>query len=140
MATAILLYRRAFLNAAERDPLARILPGGFTLLGRAFGVDALYGRLVDTLTSVLTVLSALLDTVINLVIQGIDRLATVLGKISYLVDDGALNDGADQIVLGTQAGGTSARRLADGRIQDYVALAFAGMVLLAALFVFVTVR
>ena len=140
MATAMLLYRRAFLNAAERDPLARMLPGAFNLLGRAFGVDAFYKRMVDTLTNVLTVVSALLDTVINLVIQGIDRLATVLGKISYLVDDGALNDGADQLVRGTLAGGANARRLSDGRIQDYVALAFAGMVILAALFVFVTVR
>ena len=52
------------------------------------------------------------------------------------IDDVVLNDGADAISDGTNAVGDTARRVETGKIQDYGALIFMGVVVLGVIYLY----
>jgi hypothetical protein len=140
MLCAAALYRRAYLRPDDGDPLAGMLGGAFGMLQQGFGADQLYALTIGRDVKVLQVIAGLLDSAIAAVLAGVDRLTGLLGKLGYILDDTALNDGGDQVVRATQASSSELRRLADGRVQDYVAFALTGAVILAAIFMYMTVR
>jgi NADH-quinone oxidoreductase subunit L len=140
MIFAAALYRRAYQSPADEDPLAGALGPAFGLLRRGFDVDRLYALTIGRAVKLLQIVAGLLDSVIAALLAAVDRLTALLGKLSYVLDDTALNDGGDQVVRATQTSGQKMRRLADGRVQDYVTLALTGMVVLAAFFIYMTVR
>jgi NADH-quinone oxidoreductase subunit L len=123
-------YRRAFITSSERDPLDVQVPGIFAWLNGRLFVDQLYAASIGRFTLALESLSGGVDRVIDQVVTGFDRLTGFLGKVNYIVDDTLLNDGADQIVRGASAGGDGASRLETGKAQDYMAIVFAGMLVL----------
>ncbi len=126
----IAYYRRAFTTENERDPLDMQIPGVFAWLNGRFFVDQLYAASIGRLTLALEVFSSTIDRIIDRVVIGFDRLTTFLGRVNYIVDDTLLNDGADQIVRGATIGGNGASRLETGKAQDYLAIVFAGMLVL----------
>jgi NADH-quinone oxidoreductase subunit L len=137
LAAGALLYRNAFLTAEDRDPLERVLPGPFGLLNRRFGVDELY---VATFTRLINSLALAWDwldrRVLGRLVGGTGALTQFLGQLNFIIDDTVLNDGADALAAGTVAGGDQARRSSTGKIQDYVAIVFAGVVVLGAVFLY----
>jgi NADH-quinone oxidoreductase subunit L len=131
------LYRRAFVTSTETDPLEARLPRAFGWLNRRLMIDELYAATIGRLTWIMAALSGLLDHAIGLFVGGFDRVTAFLGKLSYVLDDTLLNDGADQVARGTSAGGEGATRLENGKVQDYLALAFGGVVVLGVVFLYV---
>lgn len=129
----LLLYRRAYTTSAESDPLEARLPGPFAWMQGRFFVDQLYAASIGRLAVALTLLSRGLDLVIDQLVNGVDRLTTFFGKLNYIIDDTVLNDGADQVVRGASASGDRARGLETGKTQDYLAIVFAGMLVLGVI-------
>ncbi|MEN9937099.1 MAG: hypothetical protein RLZZ387_3678 [Chloroflexota bacterium] len=132
-----LVYRGAFTSAEDKDPLERLLPGVFGLLNRRFQVDELY---VATFTRLVNGLAQAWDwldrRVLDRAVDGTGSLTQLIGRVNFILDDTLLNDGADALAAGTAAGGDQARRSATGKIQDYVAIVFAGVVVLGAVFLY----
>jgi NADH-quinone oxidoreductase subunit L len=135
------LYRGAFLTAQDRDPLERMLPGAFRLAHERFRVDELYAATLGRLTGALARGWTWLDTrVLGRLVSGTGGLTEFLGRVSFIVDDTVLNDGGDALASGTLASGDRARRATNGKIQDYVAVVFAGVVLLGAAYLYAVGR
>jgi NADH-quinone oxidoreductase subunit L len=131
------LYRNAFARVTDADPLERMAPGVFALLASRFRVDELYAATFGRLASVLARGWAWLDErVLGRVVSGTGGLTEFLGRMSFILDDTVLNDGADALASGTVAGGNQARRSETGRIQDYLAVVFAGVVILGVVFLY----
>jgi NADH-quinone oxidoreductase subunit L len=137
LAAGALLYRSAFLTAEDHDPLERALPGPFRLLNRRFGVDELYSGTFGRLAGALAFGWDWFDQrVLGRLVGGTGALTQFLGQLNFIVDDTVLNDGADALAAGTAASGDQARRTSTGKIQDYVAIVFAGVVVLGAVFLY----
>jgi NADH-quinone oxidoreductase subunit L len=133
-----LVYRNAFASSAEEaDPLERIMPGVFTLLNRKFYFDELYAATFGIAAAVLARIWTWFDErVIDRVVIETGRFTRFLGQVNFIIDDAMLNDGADLMATGTQVAGDRTRRTTTGKVQDYVALAFAGAVVLGVLYLY----
>jgi NADH-quinone oxidoreductase subunit L len=137
MAAGYLLYRGAFTTAADQDPLERMLPGIFGLLHRKFRVDELYAASFGRLALWLAAAWAWFDqAVLDRILNGTGALTLFLGRVNFIVDDTVLNDGADALATGTVTSGDRARRAETGKIQDYIAIVFAGVVILGAIYLY----
>lgn len=137
MAAGYLLYRGAFTTAADQDPLERMLPGVFGLLQRKFQVDELYAASFGRLALWLAAAWAWLDrAVLDRFLSGAGAFTQFLGQVNFIVDDTVLNDGAEALAGGTVASGDRARRTETGKIQDYIAIVFAGVVILGAIYLY----
>jgi NADH-quinone oxidoreductase subunit L len=109
----------------------------FGLLNRKFQVDELYAASFGRLADLLSAAWMWLDTeVIARVVSGTGVISQVIGRASFILDDSVLNDGADALASGTAATGNQARRATNGKVQDYIAVVFAGVVLLGALYLY----
>ncbi len=131
-----LMYRNAFAKATDLDPLERAMPGVFRILNNKFGFDELYaatiGRLTDGLGIVLTVFDRVVDSVVN----GVGHVSLLISKLNFIVDDLFLNQGADTIAEVTTYTGDGLRQTTTGKIQDYGALIFAGVLIIAVIYLF----
>ena len=134
-----LVYRQAFTASAEEaDPLERMVPGVFTMLNRKFYIDELYAATFGALTTILARVWTWFDAqVLDRLVIDTGRFTRFLGQVNFIIDDAMLNDGADLMATGTQVAGDRTRRTTTGKIQDYVALAFAGAVVLGVLYLYV---
>ena len=134
-----LVYRQAFTASAEEaDPLERMVPGVFTMLNRKFYIDELYAATFGALTTILARVWTWFDAqVLDRLVIDTGRFTRFLGQVNFIIDDAVLNDGADLMATGTQVAGDRTRRTTTGKIQDYVALAFAGAVVLGVLYLYV---
>ncbi|GAB4111824.1 MAG: NADH-quinone oxidoreductase subunit L [Roseiflexaceae bacterium] len=130
---SVALYRNAYSTNDEIDPLEQRLAGPFGWLNRRLLVDELYQASIGRVLILFEMLSALADLLIERVVAGFDRLTNFLGRLSYLVDDTVLNDGAERVAQGANAGSDGARRLTTGHVQDYLALIFGGVIVLGAI-------
>jgi NADH-quinone oxidoreductase subunit L len=131
------LYRGAFVSASEQDPLDRMMPGLFRVLNGKFFVDELYAATIGRLSNGLTTAWQWFDrNVLDQLVNGVGVLTIFFGRLNFIVDDTVLNDGADLLADGTQTGGDRLRRVATGKIQDYLALVFLGVVVLGVLYVY----
>jgi NADH-quinone oxidoreductase subunit L len=131
------LYRNAFATAMDLDPLERMMPGVFRVLNRKFYFDEIYGGTFGKLSYGLAWGWNLFD---RYVLDGILRLTAAItvffGRLNFIIDDTVLNDGADAITDGTYGAGNGVRQVETGKIQDYVSLIFAGVVVLGLIYVY----
>ncbi|WP_026371007.1 NADH-quinone oxidoreductase subunit L [Kallotenue papyrolyticum] len=132
-----LVYRNAFAQATDPDPLAARLPGLFRVLNAKFYVDEFYaatlGRLVRRLGRAL---AAFDRRVVDGAVTGIGLGQLLLAKINFIIDDLVLNQGADALANSTQYTGDGLRQTITGKIQDYGVLIFVGILLIALVYLY----
>lgn len=134
------LYRSAFRSADDPDPLRRGMPGLFRALSNRLYADEMYASVLGRLIQIIELINALLNVLITAILGLFNSVTNFFGKFNYLIDDGALNDGAEAIARATTSRGDQVGQLGRGRVQEYVALGFAGLLLLSALYLYVWVR
>ncbi|NOK60374.1 MAG: NADH-quinone oxidoreductase subunit L [Chloroflexi bacterium AL-W] len=133
-----MLYRNAFTSAMDTDPLERSASAAFGILNRKFAFDELYAGTIGRLTTLIASAWAIFDrVVIDGLVDGTGRLTGFLGRINFIVDDTLFNDGADRLADGTMGSGDRVRRIETGKIQDYAALIFGGVVLFGIMYLYV---
>lgn len=136
-----LVYRNAFAHATDRDPLERAMPGVFQVLNRKFYVDELYAAVVGRLAYGFARAVAWFDQrVLNGLLNGTGLLTLFIGQVNFIIDDTVLNDGADILADTTAFTGDGARQLETGKIQDYMSLIFAGVVVLGIIYLYTVQR
>ena len=129
-------YDKAFGSVDAIDPLAARAPRLFRVLGQAYGFDTLYDRGVGGLLAALMQARGWLDARIGAVVMGVGGAAALLGRLNRGVDDILINDGGDLVARATIDMGDETRRVATGKVQDYLALALVGLVALGIVFVY----
>ena len=131
------VYRNAYANAEDADPLQRLAPGLFALLNRKFYFDEIYASTVGRLSYALAVAWSWIDrTILDGVINGTGFFTQFIGRLNFIIDDTVLNDGMDAASDGTFAAGDVTRQTETGKIQDYVSLIFAGVVILGIIYLY----
>ncbi len=140
-------YKKAFATAQDSDPLqASTLETGlrlwrsgglFTLLNHAYGFDVLYAQTIGRLSDGLAIAWRWLDQqVLDRVVNGTGSLTLFVGRLNFILDDTLLNDGPDGLAAGTRTAGDDLRYAQTGKIQDYIGLVFAGIVVLTLIYLY----
>lgn len=130
-------YANAFRAAQDSDPLQQRAPALFNALNNRLYVDEFYAATFGRLSNGLALAWSWLDrSVFDRIVDGIGRLTMFFARLNFVIDDTALNDGPDALAGGTVATGDIARRSTTGKIQDYLALVFAGAVLLGIVYLY----
>jgi NADH-quinone oxidoreductase subunit L len=130
------LYGTAFKTARDTDPLQKRLPG-FTILNNKYYIDELYALTVRALTYALAYMWSWIDrNIFDRIINGVGHLTLFISRINFIVDDTLLNDGPDNLANGTVTTGKGVRQVQTGQAQDYVGLIFAGVLVLALIFLY----
>jgi NADH-quinone oxidoreductase subunit L len=130
-------YDTAFKTAHDPDPLAQQQPGLFDVLNQAYSFDAFYAMTVGRAANVLAQGWNWLDRyIISRIVDGAGVVTAFLGRLNFIVDDTVLNDGPDALASGTRASGNGMRQTQTGRAQDYIGLVFAGIVVLALIYIY----
>ena len=130
------MYNGAFVRSTDPDPLEQMAPGLFRVLNNKFGVDEFYGATVGRLTDVFAVGLAVFDRGVDGVVNGIGNLSLVWGKINFIIDDFFLNQGADTLAEVTAYTGDGMRQTTTGKIQDYGALIFMGVLIIGLIYLY----
>ncbi len=131
-----LMYRNAFVHSTDTDPLEAMAPGLFRVLNNKFGVDELYGATVGRATDGLGVGLRLIDRAVDGVVNGVGLLSLLWGKLNFILDDFVLNQGADTLAEVTTYTGDGMRQTATGKIQDYGALIFVGVLIIGLIYLY----
>ncbi|MBP8251143.1 MAG: NADH-quinone oxidoreductase subunit L [Herpetosiphon sp.] len=132
-----LVYRNAFRTANERDPLAKWLGPIWTLLENKFYVDEIYDKTIIAWTYGMGWVMNWIDRHIVDRVVNLTGLATLfLGRMNFIIDDFSLNTVTDDIGEGTIMVGDGVRQSATGKIQDYGAYIFGGVVLVALIYMY----
>ncbi len=132
-----LLYRNAYQSARDPDPLVRALGPLYRALEHKFYLDELYGATIIRLNARLGGAARWLDDrVVDRIVNLAGPVTLFLGYVNFIIDDTMLNDGADMLAKGTNAAGDGARRSQTGHVQDYLALIFVGVVVMAIISVY----
>ncbi|GAC1384893.1 MAG: NADH-quinone oxidoreductase subunit L [Herpetosiphon sp.] len=134
IALGYLIYRPAFARATDADPLERMMPGLFRLLNHKFYVDEFYGATIGRLTDGIAIALTVVDRLVDSVVNGVGLLSLLISKVNFILDDLFLNQGADTIAEVTTYSGDGLRQATTGKIQDYGALIFAGVLFLAIIY------
>jgi NADH-quinone oxidoreductase subunit L len=133
----VLLYRNAFATAADPDPLEARFPRLFLVLNRKFYFDELYANTLGRLSYGLALAWNWFDRrVLDGIVNGTGLFTLFMGRVNFIVDDFVLNDGADALSTTTIESGDNLRQTVTGKIQDYVSLIFAGVVLIGILYLY----
>ncbi len=124
--------RKPIVNATDEDALEKIAPPVFHALGNRLYVDELYGVTVVALTRFCAAFASWLD---RWIFGGLVRLVawTVTG-VSWLdagVDRFVVNGGFDEGCREVSRGGRLLSRLQNGRVQTYLSVIAAALVVLA---------
>ena len=131
------LYRNAFASSEDADPLERMLPGVFAALNQRLYFDQLYANTFGRLSYGLAVAWSWLDrNVLDGILNGTGLFTMFLGRLNFIIDDTLLNDGVDAVSDGTNVAGDTVRQTETGKIQDYVSLIFAGVVILGIIYLY----
>jgi NADH-quinone oxidoreductase subunit L len=131
------LYRGAFTRSTDLDPLEAGMPGLFRILNRKFYIDELYGATIGRFTNWLGRGLGFFDqNVVDGTVNGVGVGSLLLAKINFIIDDLVLNQGADTLADATTYTGDGLRQTTTGKIQDYGALIFAGVVMLAVIYLY----
>lgn len=132
-----LTYRNAFKNANDRDPLAGALGPIWTLLENRFYIDQIYDKTFIALTYGAGWLLNWIDRhVVDRVVNLTGLVTLFIGRVNFIIDDFSLNTVTDDIGEGTIMVGDGVRQSATGKIQDYGAYIFGGVVLLALIYMY----
>jgi NADH-quinone oxidoreductase subunit L len=137
IAVGYLTYRNAFVQAQDSDPLQLRAPGVFKVLQERLYVDEFYAGTVGRLAAATARFASWLDrNVIGRFVNGVGIGTFFVSRMNFIIDDTLLNDGPDALADGTVATGNQVRRTATGKVQDYVGLIFAGVVVLAIIYLY----
>jgi len=137
IAAGWMLYRNAYATAEEADPLERMVPGVFRALNRKLYFDEIYASTFGRLSYVLALAWNWLDrSVLDGLINGTGLFTQFIGRLNFIIDDTILNDGMDAVSEGTNVAGDVTRQTETGKIQDYVSLIFAGVVILGIIYLY----
>jgi NADH-quinone oxidoreductase subunit L len=133
--SAWLLYsRKAPRTAAEPDPLEKAQPLLWGLLANKFYVDEIYEATVIRLNAFAAHLSDWFDRVIwNGLVQMIQLLTDGLARISRAMDHYVVNGTFDESCSGIRRNARWFSAWQNGRVQSYLRVVGAGMVLLVLL-------
>jgi proton-translocating NADH-quinone oxidoreductase chain L len=130
------MYRGAFVRSTDVDPLEAMMPGIFGVFNNKFGVDELYratiGRATDGLGTGLRVVDRGIDGFVN----GVGLFSFLWAKINFVIDDLVLNQGADTLAEVTTYTGDGMRQTSTGKIQDYGALIFVGVLIIGIIYLY----
>ncbi len=69
-------------------------------------------------------------------VNGVGLGQLLLAKINFIIDDLVLNQGADNLANSTQYTGDGLRQTITGKIQDYGALIFVGVLLIGLIYLY----
>ena len=131
------LYRNAFATADALDPLERMMPGVFRALNNRLYFDEIYASVFGRLSYGLALAWRWFDKrVLDGLINGTGLLTMFWGRVNFIIDDVVLNDGVDALSDGTNVVGDAARKVETGKIQDYGALIFMGVVVLGVIYLY----
>ncbi len=131
------VYRNAFKTSMDRDPLAGPLGPIWTLLENKFYIDELYQRTVIALTYGAGALLNWIDrSLVDFVVNLVGKATLFIGRMNFILDDFFLNTGTDSLGESTVVVGDGVRQSATGKIQDYGLYIFAGVVVLALLYLY----
>ena len=137
IALGFALYRNAFVSADDVDPLERMMPAVFQALNRKLYFDELYANTFGRLSYGLAVAWNWFDrSVLDGFINGTGFFTQFIGRLNFIIDDTILNDGMDAVSEGTNVAGDVTRQTETGKIQDYVSLIFAGVVILGIIYLY----
>ncbi len=131
------MYRGAFARATDLDPLEARMPGLFRILNNKFYIDELYAATIGRFTNWFGRGLSFFDrNVVDGTVNGVGVGSLLLAKINFIIDDYVLNQGADNLAEGTAITGDGLRQTTTGKIQDYGALIFAGVLLIALIYLY----
>lgn len=133
---AVAMYGRAFQHSTDRDPLEAMMPGIFRVLNGKFGIDELYGATIGRLTDQLGWLFWGIDRIVDGIVNGVGLLSMLWAKVNFILDDFFLNQGADTLAEVTTYTGDGLRQTTTGKIQDYGALVFMGVLIIGVIYLF----
>jgi NADH-quinone oxidoreductase subunit L len=132
-----LMYRGAFARATDLDPLERAAPLLFRILNRKFYIDEFYAATIGRFTDWFGRGLSFFDrNVVDGTVNGVGIGSLLLAKINFIIDDLFLNQGADTLADATAYTGDGLRQTTTGKIQDYGALIFAGVVMIAVIYLY----
>lgn len=137
IALGAMLYRGAFARSTDLDPLERMMPGVFRLLQNKFYFDELYGATIGRFTDWMGRGLGFFDNnVVDGTVNGVGLGQLMLAKVNFIIDDLFLNQGADLLADTTAYSGDGLRQTTTGKIQDYGALIFAGVLLIGLIYLY----
>jgi NADH-quinone oxidoreductase subunit L len=126
--------RKPTAHATDPDALERLAPSIFRVLQHRFYVDELYEWTIILAARRAAHFSAWLDRwVWNGAVQAVRSLVTGLGWVDASLDKHAVNAGFDEGCRGVAGGGRIFSRFQNGRVQNYLRMIAAALVVLAAL-------
>jgi NADH-quinone oxidoreductase subunit L len=131
-------YDSAFKTARTPDPFEMRLPGFFLLLHNAYSFDFFYAQTIGRMTDALARLWNWIDRVIiDGLVNAVGYVTAFLGRFNFILDDTLFNDGPDGLAAGSRVAGDDLRHATQtGRIQDYIGLVFASVVVLALIYLY----
>jgi NADH-quinone oxidoreductase subunit L len=137
IAAGALIYRGSFARATDPDPLERAMPGVFRVLNNKFYFDELYAATIGRFTDWMGRGLGFFDrNVVDGTVNGVGVFSLLLAKINFIIDDLFLNQGADLLADTTTYSGDGLRQTTTGKIQDYGALIFAGVLLIGLIYLY----
>jgi NADH-quinone oxidoreductase subunit L len=126
--------RKPITRAADPDPLEQFAPPIFHALQNRLYVDEFYAATIITAARSAAYLSAWLDLwVWNGAVRAVRLLVTGLGRVDASIDARAVNAGFDQGCDGVSLGGRLVSHFHNGRVQYYLRVIAAALLVLAAL-------
>jgi NADH-quinone oxidoreductase subunit L len=130
-------YATAFSDAHSSDPLEVRAPSLFQSLNQRLYVDQFYRASIIRLAHSLATLWRWIDTrIFDRTLDGLGDLTLRFAHVNASIDDRVLNDGSDALANGTVASGDLIRRSETGKIHDYLAMIFAGVVILGVIYLY----
>ena len=131
------MYRRAFARSTDADPLEAVAPGLFRVLNRKYYIDEFYAATIGRFTRWLgRAITGFDRGVVDGTVNGVGLGQLLLAKINFIIDDLVLNQGVDTLADATTYTGDGLRQTTTGKIQDYGAFIFVGVVLLAVIYLY----
>lgn len=130
-------YAEVFKTAQDKDPFEVSQPGLFCLLNNKYYIDEFYGLTVGRISDGLALAWSWIDSkVFDKLLNGTGFFTLFISRINFIIDDTLLNDGPDGIGSNTLTTGQAMRQTQTGKVQDYLALIFAGVVILALIYLY----
>lgn len=131
------MYRGAFARSTDVDPLQAAAPGLFEVLNRKYYIDEFYAATVGRATQWLgRAMTGFDGGVVDGTVNGVGLGQLLLAKINFIIDDLFLNQGVDTLADATSYTGDGLRQTTTGKIQDYGAFIFAGVVVLGIIYLY----
>jgi NADH:ubiquinone oxidoreductase subunit 5 (subunit L)/multisubunit Na+/H+ antiporter MnhA subunit len=124
--------RRPIVNATDEDALEKVAPPVFHALASRLYVDELYSVTVIALARFFAVFASWLDKwVFGGAVRLVSWAVTGVSWLDFGVDRFVVNGGFDQGCREVSRGGRLLSRLQNGRVQTYLSVIAAALVVLA---------